>query len=747
MKKYSLLRMQRICRVTGTFLISLLMLFLVYPHASYGEPRNRNNRKIVKVGYYLYEGYQEVDKNGVYSGYGYDYLKEISQFAGWDYEFVIAPFTECVRMLENGEIDIVGGIDKDALKSDNIIYSHYSNRKSQTNLYTRADNTELNFDDFSKIDGIFVGILQGDYQEVYLDEYSTRNCITLNKKYYSSLEEMEEALEKNEVQAIFTSVESNKRYDKVIGRMDERPLYYGVNKNRPDLLDELDKSMQNIKNSNPSFDMQIQNKYFIKGNVAAPSFTVEELRYIKEKGTVRVSYDQGWHPIEYYDEKTGGIKGVTKDLFDLLSKYTGLKFEFVRAETLSQALEFVKTGKAEMISLVSHDYNVSEQRGLYTSSICINASLVGVVAKDRNFEGIKQIAMPEDYYLDILENYDVKEYKTVEECFEAVNKGKADATIANAYVANYYLANPKFVNLIRQDLIGYSEDLSLGVSMNEDISLLNILNKGLHCISDMELSNIILSNYIVYEQPRFRKLYYSNPRFFIGSIVTIVAAAIAVLIYIIMLKNKVNYTNQKMIEFLNIEKSRVENSLRREAERDILTGLYNRRKIEAELKEFLLKISVDNQTSLQTTNLPIMDLHCMMIIDLDGFKTVNDIYGHPEGDTLLKRIAQELALIAGEENLVGRLGGDEFLFLFKNITGINEAAHIAEKINKVIGQIAQENEKWSSISVSVGVAMFGCETYSFNELYKRADEALYKAKKLGKNRVVFYEKRDEIRFI
>ena len=256
----------------------------------------------------------------------------------------------------------------------------------------------------------------------------------------------------------------------------------------------------------------------------------------------------------------------------------------------------------------------------------------------------------------------------------------------------------------------------------------------------MELSNIILSNYVVYEQPKFRKLYYSNPTLFIGTVVFLVTIAIAVLIYIIMLKNKVNSTNLKMIEFLNIEKSRMENSLRSEAERDALTGLFNRRKIEAELKEFLLKISVDNQTRIQTTHLPNKDIHCMMILDLDGFKIVNDRYGHPEGDILLKRIARELELVAGEENLVGRLGGDEFIFLFKYITGTGEAANLAEKVHKVIGQIAKEDEKWSTVSVSIGVTMFNYETYSFKELYERADKALYIAKKQGKDQVIFYEK-------
>ena len=739
MKEINQTYKSRLIKVINVFMILFIILFFMLPQTSFGHSRIPQEKRLVKVGYYLHEGYQELDEKGVYSGYGYDYLKEISQFAGWNCEFIVAPFSECIKMLENGEVDIVGGVDKEALKSNKLIYSHLSNWNSQTQLYTKTADTELNFDDFARFDGISVGILESDYQEIYLDQYCDSNKIKFNKKYYKSLEEMEQALDKGEVQAIFTSVETNKKYEKVIGRMDQHPLFYGVNKDNPQLLEELNKSMQNMKNSNPSYDMQIQNKYFIKGHVAPPAFTVDELNYIKKKGTVKVSYDQGWQPIEYYDEETGEVKGVTKDLFDLLSKYTGLQFEFVRADNLSQALNDVKTGKSDMISLVSHDYGISEKRGLYTSSICINASLVGVVAKDRTFDQIRQIAMPKNYYLDILENYDVKEYDTVEQCFEAVNSGMADATIANAYAANYYLANPKFVNLIRQDLIGYSEDLSLGVSKDEDIELLNILNKGLHCISDMELSNIILSNYVIYEQPKFRKLYYSNPGFFLGSVLLIVTAAIGVLIYIIMLKNKINCTNLKMIEFLNVEKSRMENSLRSEAERDSLTGLFNRRKIESELKEFLLKISVDNQLCLQNKSSTNNDVHSLMILDLDGFKMVNDRYGHPEGDTLLKRIAKELELVAGEENLVGRLGGDEFVFLFKNITGISEVAHLTKKIHKVIKEIAKENEKWSTISVSVGVTLFGYETFSFKELYQRADQALYRAKKLGKDRVIFYE--------
>ncbi len=720
-------------------IVLFLLWFMIMPMDSYGNTKALFDKKMVRVGYYLYDSYQEVDSNGVYSGYGYDYLKEISEFANWEYEFVVLSFDDCIKMLEEGQLDIVGGVDKFAIDSHKLNFSQLSNRDSQLLLYTKTTNDCLYFEDFDAFNGLSVGVQSGDYSQQYLDDYCKKNNFKLKKKYYDTVEQMELALENNEIQLIFTSVITNPKHNKIVGRMDEIPLYYAVNKDNPELLAELDKSMKNIRNSNPSYDMQIQNKYFIKGNVAAPSFTKEELDYIKNTQTVKVSYDKGWQPIEYYDKETRDIKGVTKDLFELLSKYTGIKFEFVMADSLGEALDFVKTGKADMISLVSHNYNISDERGLYTSSICINASLVGVLAKDRPFDGVGQVAMAEDYYLDILRNYDVKTYPTVEACFEAVNSGEADATIANVYTANYYLANPKYVNLIRQDLIGYSEDLSLGVSKEENIELLNILNKGLHCISDMELSNIILQNYVVYEQPRFRKLYYSNPVLFLGIIIAAVMTIIGILIYMIMLKSKVNSTSLKMIEFLNIEKDRIESTLRADAEEDALTGLYNRRKIEREVKEFLLKISVENQMRAEGNMYALDEINAYVMIDLDGFKSVNDNYGHPEGDLLLKKIAQEMKLIAGEEHLVGRLGGDEFVFLFKNISGKAEANSFADKISKEIKAVAKGNERWKIITVSIGVTLFGYEVYSFKELYQRADKALYYAKQNGKNKIIFYE--------
>ena len=145
---------------------------------------------------------------------------------------------------------------------------------------------------------------------------------------------------------------------------------------------------------------------------------------------------------------------------------------------------------------------------------------------------------------------------------------------------------------------------------------------------------------------------------------------------------------------------------------DALTGLYNRRKLESELKT---QCNGNNQVSI-------------ILIDLDHFKSVNDTYGHDVGDTYLKVIAKIIKVYG----VSGRWGGEEFLIILPNHDS-ESAREIAEEI-----RIAIENHNIDSIvtqSASIGVTSW-IENESTVEFLKRVDNALYEAKEGGRNRVV-----------
>ncbi|WP_409967816.1 diguanylate cyclase [Bengtsoniella intestinalis] len=131
--------------------------------------------------------------------------------------------------------------------------------------------------------------------------------------------------------------------------------------------------------------------------------------------------------------------------------------------------------------------------------------------------------------------------------------------------------------------------------------------------------------------------------------------------------------------------------------------------------------------------------HTLLIMDLDNFKAINDNLGHQFGDMVLREVGEKLKSIFRSTDLVGRIGGDEFMVLMKN-TG--DTVGITRKINQLLDQMDttyQGPYHSHRISASVGVAVYGRDGKTFKELYDHADIALFDAKNRGKNDFVFYD--------
>lgn len=173
-------------------------------------------------------------------------------------------------------------------------------------------------------------------------------------------------------------------------------------------------------------------------------------------------------------------------------------------------------------------------------------------------------------------------------------------------------------------------------------------------------------------------------------------------------------------------------SLAKNAEEDPLTGLYNRRGLDHNLN-LLLPYSIRNKHMV-----------ALLIIDIDNFKKYNDSFGHPQGDKCLKYIAGTIAKTARRStDIAARIGGEEFVVFIYGTKDL-EPVQLAEKIRSNIEalQIAHSPSLGNSIvTVSIGVASMVPENMEcVTELYKKADKALYKAKKRGRNIVVFEDK-------
>ncbi len=129
----------------------------------------------------------------------------------------------------------------------------------------------------------------------------------------------------------------------------------------------------------------------------------------------------------------------------------------------------------------------------------------------------------------------------------------------------------------------------------------------------------------------------------------------------------------------------------------------------------------------------------LMFLDIDDFKLVNDYLGHFNGDQLLKQIADRLKSIINEDDLIIHLSGDEFIIIVNNIDKKINLHEIANKIIKTIDEVFSIGEKIVSVSCSLGASIYPDHGTTIEELLKKADIAMYEAKKKGKNNYLIFE--------
>ena len=175
------------------------------------------------------------------------------------------------------------------------------------------------------------------------------------------------------------------------------------------------------------------------------------------------------------------------------------------------------------------------------------------------------------------------------------------------------------------------------------------------------------------------------------------------------------------------EAKRHEIGLLEKAQQDSLTMLFNKRTVETLIDELFVSS-------------PKNAKHALIMLDLDNFKKVNDSLGHVFGDKVLVEFSQEMRKAFREDDIIGRIGGDEFVILVKNYGSIDTLqTRVKQLCARLVKSYDSYLEKYS-VSASIGVALFPDDATNYKELQKKADNALYFSKGHGKNTYTFFKK-------
>ena len=179
----------------------------------------------------------------------------------------------------------------------------------------------------------------------------------------------------------------------------------------------------------------------------------------------------------------------------------------------------------------------------------------------------------------------------------------------------------------------------------------------------------------------------------------------------------------QMFKHSAIERDALQKELSHLAHHDHLTGLPTRK---YSMERLVAAIARASQTGRRVA---------VMFADIDNFKTVNDTLGHHIGDELIKSIAINIKEAVREGDTVGRVGGDEFIVVLPDLPEVRDAETVGNKILRAVStELVQMNEK-VSVSLSLGVALYPDDANDPSSLIKHADQAMYQAKRRGKNNV------------
>jgi diguanylate cyclase (GGDEF)-like protein len=639
---------------------SLSLLFVTFVSA----PRQ------VKVGYFLMNQFQELDQSGLYHGYSFDYLQKIRQYAEWDITFVQCEYQDCLRLLADGEIDLINYVEKNQKTENNFLFSLRASGTEYAAISVLEENF-LKYPANLKIpSGFRLGALSGSKFIDAIEDNLTEFEQTPELLEYPQ-EKLYSALESGEIDGILSSSITVFPGTKVISRFSLRPFYFVVRNGNDRLLKELNRAMNLISLHEPLFVNRLYEKYYAYADSEVLYLTKEEADFLSDKKTFRVIIAPDGDPVSYY--LNGSYHGIIADFLNKTARDLNVEIEPVEAASFEEALDKIRNGEADILGDFLIDEGFAEKNNLQLSPAFLESQVVAVYKKgnDVSVKNPVKIAEPNNYQplssslRAIYSKSEVTYYESDAACLDAVNTGGQDISFINIWAAQKNLGKMKYHDLVIDPNQGFTLQYSYAVSRNADPRLVQILRKAINSISSFQRFSIINQNVFITPQ-KVRLIDFINTQpayaFFIFLVFPI--------LFLYLLAYRIDSHQKDKKQIFNL------------AFVDDMTQLKNLHWMEKNAG----RIIEENRSKK----------FAFISFDVDRFDIINEYYGRKTGDQIIQYMADTLMSIDVPGMICTRVKADHFLCLVPY-----ESREILEK------KISDIKSKKNSYSGNDTVIKFG----------------------------------------
>ena len=478
--------MQTLTRKIACVMLSLLLLLsAVLPVKAAAETASA---KVVRVGSFE-DTFNYVNEKGARKGYGYELLETLSGYTGWQFEYVTCDWSDCFEKLKNGEIDIIGGISYTEDRTQEMLFSDEPMGVEKYYLYADLSRADISASDFKTLNGKKIGVLMGTEPEVMLAEWEEKYGLKTEHVNISNNEDVKQKLANHEIDC-FVSLEESfwaERGISTITRVGESGIYYAINKNRPDIKEELDDAMRALDEAVPFYTADLYKRYFSMDYT--PILTGEEKAWLRKHGAIRMGFLASDSGVSTFDPATGEFTGVITDYIQFAADCLGnqeLEFQLVGYDSKEAELDALKSGEIDMIFHCDQNPNLAEEYHFACTNTTWTSNLMAVTNKQHfNENNVNRIAVPQNklslkkYLAFYYPQWEIVDCDTQEDAARLVKDGQADCFVTgisseNKYSKKYSFYSVPLVNPVRSCFAVNSGNRSLLSILNKTIKAMPV---------------------------------------------------------------------------------------------------------------------------------------------------------------------------------------------------------------------------------------------------------------------------------
>ena len=478
--------MQTLTRKSACVMLSLLLLLsAVLPVKAAAETASA---KVVRVGSFE-DTFNYVNEKGARKGYGYELLETLSGYTGWQFEYVTCDWSDCFEKLKNGEVDIIGGISYTEDRTQEMLFSDESMGVEKYYLYADLSRADISASDFKTLNGKKIGVLMGTEPEVMLAEWEEKYGLKTEHVNISNNEDVKQKLANHEIDC-FVSLEESfwaERGISTITRVGESGIYYAINKNRPDIKEELDDAMRALDEAVPFYTADLYKRYFSMDYT--PILTGEEKAWLRKHGAIRMGFLASDSGVSTYDPATGEFTGVITDYIQFAADCLGnqeLEFQLVGYDSKEAELDALKSGEIDMIFHCDQNPNLAEEYHFACTNTTWTSNLMAVTNKQHfNENNVNRIVVPQNklslkkYLAFYYPQWEIVDCDTQEDAARLVKDGQADCFVTgisseNKYSKKYSFYSVPLVNPVRSCFAVNSGNRSLLSILNKTIKAMPV---------------------------------------------------------------------------------------------------------------------------------------------------------------------------------------------------------------------------------------------------------------------------------